>query len=104
LVANWLLPAIAVAGALLCLGQLNHARADDNERVAWLKSHATIIRSIDPADSDFSDLEPIRRAIGDARVVMLGEQSHGDGATFHAKTRLIRFLHEKCGFDVMAFE
>jgi erythromycin esterase len=76
----------------------------DEERVAWLKSHAAAIRSIDPNDADFADLEPFRRAIGDSRIVLLGEQSHGDGATFHAKTRLIRFLHEKCGFDVLAFE
>src|SRR5262245_49936174 len=83
---------------------LSENRARGNDRVDWLKSHAAILRSIDPADTDFSDLEPFRRAIGDARIVMLGEQTHGDGATFHAKTRLIRFLHEKCGFDVLAFE
>src|SRR5262249_16345115 len=55
-------------------------------RVAWLKKHVAPLRSIDPADEDFADLEPIRQAIGDARVVQLSEQSHGDGATFHART------------------
>src|SRR5262249_28557288 len=80
------------------------ADVPDAARAAWLKSHVAPLRSIDPADEDFTDLEPIRKAIGDARVVQLSEQSHGDGATFHARTRLIKFLHQKCGFDVLAFE
>jgi len=95
--------------AALCTGPLTGAEPEksataNDERVAWLKNHAAAIRSIDPDDADFTDLEPFRRAIGNARIVLLGEQTHGDGATFHAKTRLIRFLHEKCGFDVLAFE
>jgi erythromycin esterase-like protein/thiol-disulfide isomerase/thioredoxin len=77
---------------------------DEAARVAYLKRHAAALRSIDPGDEDFADLEPLRKAIGDARIVQLGEQTHGDGATFHAKTRLIKFLHQKCGFDVLAFE
>jgi len=82
-------------------------RAEDTKldaRVEWLKKNATAFRSIDPADQDFSDLEGLRAAIGDAQVVQLGEQSHGDGATFDAKVRLIEFLHEKMGFDVLAWE
>ena len=35
---------------------------------------------------------------------MLGEESHGDGNTFQAKIRLIKFLHQEMGFDVLAFE
>lgn len=69
----------------------------------WLQANAHEI-SVDPADTDFSDLQPLKAAIGDARVVMLGEQSHGDGTTFLAKARLIAFLHQEMGFDVLAWE
>jgi erythromycin esterase len=62
------------------------------------------VRSIDPADEGFSDLMPLVQAIGKARVVQLGEATHGDGATFLAKARLIRFLHQVMGFDVIAWE
>jgi len=80
------------------------ASSEDDFRVAWLEQHVIPLRSIDPNDEDFSDLEPLAKAIGDARIVQLGEQTHGDGATFQAKTRLIKFLHKKHGFDVLAFE
>ena len=73
-------------------------------RVAWLQEHAIALKSIDPQEEDFSDLEPLRKAIGDARIVQLGEQSHGDGTTFLAKARLIKFLHQKMGFEVLAIE
>lgn len=72
--------------------------------VEWLESHALKVRSVEPDDDDFQDLEPLRQVLGDRRVVMLGEQSHGDGTTFLAKTRLIKFLHQELGFDVLVFE
>ena len=91
----------------LLFGTSSHAEGTDpseDPRIAWLEQHAIAFRSIDPNDEDFSDLEPLAKAIADARIVQLGEQTHGDGATFQAKTRLIKFLHEKHGFDVLAFE
>jgi erythromycin esterase len=71
---------------------------------AWLQGASVPIYTIDPTGDDFSDLAPLKAAIGDARVVMLGEQTHGDGATFLMKSRLVRFLHEQLGFNVLVFE
>lgn len=78
--------------------------AQEVDRVQWITDHAVPVRTIDPADDDFSDLHPLIDLIGEARVVGLGEQTHGDGAAFHAKTRLVRFLHEVMGFDVLVWE
>ena len=76
----------------------------DRDHVAWVARHAIELKSIDPQHTDFADLQPLKALIGDARIVLLGEQSHGDGAVFHTKTRLIKFLHQEMGFDVLAFE
>jgi len=73
-------------------------------RIAWLEQHTHELDSIDLDDNEFDDLEAFGKAVGDARIVMLGEQLHGDGTTFRAKARLVRFLHEEMGFDVLAFE
>ena len=82
-------------------GLLNPARAQA-PAPALLPTHA--IRSINPADTDFRDLEFLTQEIGGARVVMLGEPSHGEGNVFEAKIRLLRFLQLKMGFTTLAFE
>lgn len=71
---------------------------------ASLKDCGSALRSIEPSDTDFTDLQGLRAAIDGARIVLLGEQTHGEGSTFSAKIRMIKFLHEKMGFDVLAFE
>ncbi|HMG69385.1 MAG TPA: erythromycin esterase family protein, partial [Chitinophagaceae bacterium] len=70
----------------------------------FVKQTAVPIPTIEPDSTNFSDLEAIGTAIGDATIVMLGEQDHGDAPVFLAKTRLIKYLHEKKGFNVLAFE
>ena len=99
--------AASLLSALIChypVPRFADSVSPGDPRVAYLRAHAVKIRSISPDERDFSDLEPLRAAIGTRRIVMLGEESHGDGATFLAKTRLIEFLHERMGFNVLAFE
>src|SRR5690606_11743672 len=62
------------------------------------------IQNIDPKNSNYDGHEEIAAAIGDSKVVFLGEQDHGDAPTFLAKTKIIKYLHEKMGFDVLVFE
>ena len=70
----------------------------------WLLAHAAPVRTIDFADEDFSDLEPLGKAIGDARLVQLGEPSHGAGSCFAAKSRIVKYLYRRLGFDVLIWE
>lgn len=62
------------------------------------------LRSISATDTNFSDLEFLVQEIGSARVVMLGEPTHGEGNVTEAKIRLLRFLKERMGFTTVAFE
>lgn len=62
------------------------------------------IRSISPNDTTYDDLNFLAEKLDNKKVVLLGESAHGDGSTFKAKTRLIKFLHEELGYNVIAFE
>ena len=70
----------------------------------YVKQNTSQILTIEPDSTDYTDLQSIGDAVGNAKIIMLGEQYHGDAATFLAKSRLVKYLHEKKGFNVLAFE
>jgi erythromycin esterase len=78
------------------------AAPEDSGRVAWMQYHALPIRSL--VSADFSDLRRLRSLLAGKRIVALGESAHEVAQFSLVKTRLIRFLHEELGFDVLAFE
>ncbi|MBK6947392.1 MAG: erythromycin esterase family protein [Haliscomenobacter sp.] len=53
---------------------------------------------------DYSDLAFLKRILKDKKVVLLGESSHGIGEYYSLKSRLVKFLHAECGFEVLAIE
>lgn len=64
------------------------------------KNLATKLTGTKVADGDFSFLEPL---IHDKKIILLGEQTHGDGTSQKLKTELILYLNDK-GYDVVLFE
>lgn len=77
---------------------------DENEKISELKKYVKVIESISPKDTSFTDLEFLRETLKNKDIVMLGEQTHSDGATFLAKSRLIKYLHQNLGYDVLIYE
>lgn len=69
----------------------------------WLHSHATPLSHLDPA-APLDDLEPLRDLLDGARVVAVGEHSHFIDEFAAMRRRVLRFLVERCGFTVLAFE
>lgn len=69
---------------------------------------ADVARRVHPIRSlysdDFSDLQFLKPLLAGKRVVQLGESGHGVGEFSLAKVRLIKFLHQQMGYDVIAFE
>lgn len=56
------------------------------------------------AESGFADLAGLDALIGEARIVALGEASHGTAEFFQMKHRLLEYLVERKGFTVFAIE
>jgi protein-L-isoaspartate(D-aspartate) O-methyltransferase len=55
-------------------------------------------------DLDEVDLDPLLRRIGDARVVLIGEASHGTSEFYRLRAQITQALIEKKGFNVVAAE
>lgn len=68
---------------------------------AWLRVHAHPIAL--EADG-FEDLMFLKPLLAGRRVVQLGENTHGIAEYNLVKARIVRFLHEELGFNVLAFE
>ncbi|EMA53160.1 erythromycin esterase family protein [Halococcus salifodinae] len=68
-----------------------------------LADRATTIETTDPT-ADLTDLEPIGDALAGARIVGLGEATHGTREFFRLKHRLVRGLVERQGLRLFAIE
>ncbi|GGV47896.1 hypothetical protein GCM10010277_40770 [Streptomyces longisporoflavus] len=96
---------LALAGTL-GLGVLvapQTARAAPADPVRAIERAAHPLRSTDPGGSA-KDLRPLGRMVGDAKVVGLGEATHGSHEFFTMKDRVFRYLVEEKGFTTFAQE
>lgn len=79
------------------------APPDEQAIIAWLRQNAIPLRHIE-AGHGFSDLQPLKRILADARVVGLGEATHGTREFFQIKHRLLEFLVTEMGFTAFVLE
>lgn len=77
------------------------ATADSVHR--WLVLNAIELHSVE-AGSGFDDMQGIEELVGDARIVLLGEPTHGNREVYQLKHRIFEFLVENMGFNVLVME
>jgi len=73
------------------------------EVVDWIGAHA-IALSTPEAGHGMDDIAPIARIVGKARIVALGEATHGTREFFQLKHRVLEYLVARQGFTVFAIE
>jgi erythromycin esterase len=94
--------------ALLVLSALSVADAGVAQEVphtfiAWARQNAVRIATLEPSE-ETADLQQLKAAIGQARVVALGEAAHGSHEFLAFRNRLFEFLVDEMGFTAIAVE
>lgn len=69
----------------------------------WIKQNAIPLRTVE-AGNGFQDMQPLKQLIGNARIVSLGEATHGSREFFQMKHRMLEFLATEMGFTIFSIE
>ena len=69
----------------------------------WLATNAIRLNTVE-AGHGFADMQPLKKIIGDARIVSLGEATHGSREFFQLKHRMLEFLATEKGFTIFSIE
>ncbi len=79
------------------------APATDQPFVDWTKKHAIPLKTVE-AKHGFEDMQPLKTVVGNARIVALGEATHGTREFFQLKHRMVEFLASQKGFTIFSIE
>lgn len=82
---------------------VSHLHAVESE-AAVLDAATTLRAAARPLTGAPADYDPLLERIGDARVVLLGEASHGTHEFYAERARITRRLVEERGFTAVAIE
>jgi erythromycin esterase len=69
----------------------------------WFARNAIPLTTVE-AEHGFADMKPLEKVIGDARIVALGEATHGTREFFQLKHRMLEFLVTEMGFTAFGIE
>jgi erythromycin esterase-like protein len=76
---------------------------ETNDVVEWISANAIRLETPSPGHG-FADMQPIAKIIGNARIVSLGEATHGTREFFQLKHRMLEFLATEMGFSIFSIE
>ncbi|MFI1169113.1 erythromycin esterase family protein [Streptomyces sp. NPDC020801] len=99
--AGTLLAPVAVQAATV--GKAHTAAGGKQNPVRGLEQAAHPLRATEPGGNT-ADLQALSAMVGDAKVVGLGEATHGSHEFFTMKERVFRHFVEKKGFTTFALE
>ena len=101
---------LAVLLAICCLVGLACAQSmqqnpsrPDQVAVDWIAANAVRLKTPE-AGNGFADMQPLKKIIGNARIVSLGEATHGTREFFQLKHRMLEFLASEMGFTIFSIE
>ncbi|OFY86648.1 MAG: hypothetical protein A3F72_09795 [Bacteroidetes bacterium RIFCSPLOWO2_12_FULL_35_15] len=68
----------------------------------WIQANSFGVSISDT--NDLHDLSFLKEILKNKKIIFLGENSHGVAEFTLLKSRMVRYLHDSLGFDVLAFE
>ena len=86
-----------------CFIQPAVAQTNNQQTVKWIAAHAIRLKTPE-AGHGFADMKPLKKIIGNARIVSLGEATHGTREFFQLKHRMLEFLASEMGFTIFSIE
>lgn len=99
------LPWLALVACLaVCVSCGENAQAPSGDPdPSWLEEHAVPINNADPDVSE-PNLAVLRATIGNARIVGMGEATHGTAEFWTMRQKLSKYLVEEMGFTAILHE
>jgi erythromycin esterase-like protein len=83
--------------------QTSQAATEQQAAIAWVRQNAIPLKTVQTG-SGFADMQPLDNVVGDARIVSLGEATHGTREFFQLKHRMIEYLATRKGFTIFSIE
>lgn len=94
---------VAILLLTCCFIQPAAAQTNNQPTVKWIAAHAVRLKTPE-AGHGFDDMKPLKKIIGNARIVSLGEATHGTREFFQLKHRMLEFLASEMGFTIFSIE
>lgn len=87
----------------VCIGNFILAQPESKTATDWLNKNCIPLKYV-KAENGLDDLKPLKDLIGDARIVSLGECTHGSSEVFSMKHRMLEYLVKEKGFTIFSIE